>query len=135
MSDQEQEPMKIDDLIAKYIKIREAKSRHKAEYEAQAAKYTEIQEKIEAVLLARFADMGVESVRSHGGTAYISTRTSASMADWDTFRTFCEAQDDPFVFLDRRVSKAAVEQYRAATSDLPPGINWTETRVVNFRKS
>jgi hypothetical protein len=129
------EPMKIDDLIAKYIKVRDAKSQLKAKYEAEAARYTELQDKIEAVLLAKFAELGVESVRSQGGTAYVSTRTSASMADWDTFRAFCESQDDPFVFLDRRVSKAAVEQYRAANDDLPPGVNWTETRVVNFRKS
>ena len=128
-------PLKLDDLVGKYIKLREKKVQLKAAYEASLAPYDELQNKIEALLLAKFAAMGVDSVKTPGGTAYTAVRTSASLGDWDSFRAFCEQQEDPFQYLDRRVSKAAVEHFRDTNDDLPPGVNWSETRVVNFRKS
>ena len=30
--------------------------------------------------------------------------------------------------------KTAVEQFKAVNDDLPPGVNWAETQVVNFRR-
>lgn len=127
--------MKIDSLVEKYIQVREKKSQLKAKYEDEVSRYDQLQDKIEALLLIKFGELGVDSVKTGMGTAYTSTRTSASMADWDSFRSFCAAQEDPYQYLDRRVNKTAVEQYRAANEDLPPGVNWSETRVVNFRRS
>lgn len=127
--------MKMDDLVQTYIKIREKKSQLKAEYEAGIAKYDAVQDKIEALLLQRFGEMGVDSVKTAAGTAYTSVRSSATVADWEAFREFLDHQEDPYVFVERRVSKVAVEQYKAANEDLPPGVNWSETRTVNFRRS
>ena len=127
--------MTMDDLVQKFIQLREKKSQLKAKYDAEVARYDDLQTKIEALLLLRFSEMGIDSVKTEQGTAYSSTRTSASMADWDSFKTFCTAQEDPYQYLDRRANKTAIEQYRAANDDLPPGINWSETRVINFRKS
>lgn len=127
--------MKMDDLVQKFIQLRTKKSQLKAAYDAEVAKYDNLQDKIEALLLLRFSEMGIDSVKTDQGTAYSSTRTSASLADWDSFKMFCEAQEDPYQYLDRRANKTAIEQYRAANDDLPPGINWSETRVINFRKS
>lgn len=128
--------MKMDDLVKTYIQLREKKSQRKAAYDADTARYDELQDKIEALLLHKFGELGIDSVRTEKGTAYASVRSSVSIADWDAFRTFCEAQDDPFTFIDRRPSKTAIEQYKSANDDqLPPGLNWSSTRVVNFRRS
>jgi len=128
--------MKMDDLVKTYIKLREKKSQLKAEFDANTARYDELQDKIEALLLHRFGELGIDSVRTEKGTAYSSVRSSVSIADWDSFRAFCEAQEDPFTFIDRKASKTAIEQYKSANDDqLPPGLNWSSTRVVNFRRS
>lgn len=127
--------MKMDDLVETYIKIREKKSKLKAEYDAKVGKFDEVQDKIEGLLLQRFGELGVDSVKTASGTAYTSVRCSASLADWDVFREFLSQQEDPFMYVERRVSKAAVEQYKAANEDLPPGVNWSEMRTVNFRRS
>jgi hypothetical protein len=37
--------------------------------------------------------------------------------------------------LERRVSKAAVEQYKDEHGNLPPGINWREEITINVRRS
>lgn len=126
--------MKIDEMVSTYIRVREKKSQLKAKYDADKAKYDELQNKIEALLLIKFGELGVDSVKTDKGTAYTAKQTSASVADWDTFFGFVQAHN-AFEMLERRVSKTAVEQYRSANDDLPPGVNWSETRVVNFRKS
>lgn len=127
--------MKMDDLVEAFIKIREKKSQLKAEYDAKVGKFDEVQGKIEGLLLQRFGELGVDSVKTAAGTAYTSVRSSATLADWDVFRAFLTQQEDPFMYVERRVSKVAVEQYKAANEDLPPGVNWNEMRTVNFRRS
>jgi hypothetical protein len=126
--------MKMDSLVETYIKVREKKSRLKAAYDAEVKQYDELQDKIEALLLAKFGELGVDSVKTENGTAYTSVRSSASIADWDTFWAFVK-EHGAYEMIERRVSKAAVEQYKSANDDLPPGLNWSETRVVNFRRS
>jgi hypothetical protein len=126
--------MKMDDLVKTYIQVREKKSQLKAKYDLDKAKYDELQNKIEALLLIKFGEIGVDSVKTDQGTAYTATHTSASIADWDTFFGFVK-EHQAYELIERRVSKAAVEQYKSANEDLPPGINYSETRVVNFRKS
>lgn len=127
--------MTLNDLVEKFITIREKKSQLKAEYEANVAKYDAVAEKIEAMLLKHFSEQGVDSVKTPAGTAYTTIRSAATIADWDQYRAWLAQQEDPYVFLERRVSKNAVETYKAANDELPPGVNWSETRVVNFRKS
>jgi hypothetical protein len=124
----------MDELIKKYIQVRNKKSQLKVAYEAEVAKYVELQDKIEALILQKFGEMGMESVRTDEGTAYINVRTSVSVADPDAFRSYVRETGN-LDLLELRPSKAAVEQHRDATSEFPPGVNWSETRVVNFRKS
>jgi hypothetical protein len=126
---------KVDKLVEKYIQLRESKAKIEAENSARLAPYEEALNLIENALLETFIELGVTSVKTEFGTAYTSVRTTASLADWDVFREFCSQQDDPYAFVERRISKAAVEEYRNAHSDLPPGVNWSETRKVNFRRS
>jgi hypothetical protein len=127
--------MKIDQLVETYIKLRSKLSQLKQEYEEKERPFKEAQEKIEALMLARFGELGVNSMKTESGTAYVAVRSSATIADWDSFKEFLDRQDDPYMFVERRVSKVAVEQYRAANEDIPPGVSWSETKVVNFRRT
>lgn len=126
--------MKLNELAEKYILLRDRKSQIKAKYEAEAAEVQAVMDKIEAVLLKTFDEAGIESVKTAAGTAYRSTRTQASVADWDAFLSFVQ-QHGAWEMLERRCSKSAVEQFKSANDDLPPGLNWREERVVNIRRS
>ena len=126
--------MKLNELVEKYIRIRDRKVKLKAEYEGKVAELDSVLAKIEAVLLKTFQDTGMDSVKTAAGTAYRSTRSQASIADWDAFLSHVR-QNDAFELLERRCSKTAVEQYRAANDDIPPGVNWREEQVVNIRRS
>ena len=126
--------MKLNELAEKYIALRDRKAQLKAEFEGKVAELQAVMDKIEAVLLKTFDDAGIESVKTAAGTAYRSIRTQASVADWDAFLGFVK-QNDAWEMLERRCSKSAVEQFKAANEDLPPGLNWREERVVNIRRS
>jgi hypothetical protein len=125
--------MKIDEIVEKYIALRDRKSQYKAEYEAKVSKIDEVLDKVEGALLKHFEAMGVENVRTKAGTAYKSTRTSATVADWDSFLGFVQ-QQEAWEMLEHRVSKKAVEEYKAANEDLPPGVNWRAEVVVNVKR-
>jgi hypothetical protein len=126
--------MKLSDLVAKYIELRDRKAQHKAEYEQKVAVLEESMDKIEAKLLELFQSTGMESIKTDAGTAYQSVRTSTSVADKEAFLEFVKTREE-WSLLDVRASKLAVEQFVAANEDIPPGINLRQEKVVNVRRS
>ena len=125
--------MDINLIVTKYIQLRDKKGELKAEYDAKVSKIDEVMDKVEAKLLQHFAETGLESVRTDAGTAYKSSRVSATVADWDSLLSHILATED-YQLLEHRVSKKAVEEFKAVNDDLPPGVNWREEVIVNIRR-
>ena len=128
--------MKLDELVANYIKLRDKKSLLKKQYDEKVAKVDAVMDKMEAIILKTFQDSGIDSARTDAGTAYISTRTSATVGSREElFQWVQEDFDERSIFLENRVSKVAVEQYKAANDDLPPGVNFRSELVVGVRRA
>ena len=128
--------MKLNELVEKYIVLRDRRAERKRAYEEADAADVALQEKIEAVLLKTFDENGMDSVKTANGTAYKSTRNSATVGDRDAYINWVlEDPQERQVFLESRCNKSAVEQYKAANDELPPGINWRSELVVNVRRS
>lgn len=125
--------MDVNELVEKYIELRDKKAAFKKEYELKTEKIDTVLDKIEIALLKTFQDSGLDSVSTKAGTAYTSTRATAKVADKDAFMTFV-IEGKNWEFLENRCSKEAVEQFKAANEDLPPGISWSEIRTVNVRR-
>jgi len=126
----------VDDvnLLQLFIALRDRRTARKAAYNEEDAGDRSKQEKIETEFLRRFGDRGIDNVSARGvGTAYRSTRVSATVADWDSLLGHIQDQD-AWELLERRVNKTAVEQFKDQHEDLPPGVNWSESQVVNFRR-
>ena len=126
--------MKLSELVAKYIELRDKKAQIKAEYDGKVAKLDENLDKIEAVLLKTFDSAGMDSVKTEFGTAYTSTRTTASVANPDVFMKYVVA-NEAWHLLEKRAAKSGVEQYKAEHDDVPPGVSWRSERIVNIRRS
>jgi 5'-3' exonuclease len=126
--------MKLSDLVAKYIELRDKKYELKHQYDFKAAQLDEMLGKIEAKLLQVFDTAGMDSVKTEFGTAYASTRSTASVADKETFMNFIK-ENEEWSLMEVRAAKLAIEQYKTANGDLPPGVNYREERVVNIRRS
>lgn len=126
--------MQLDEIIAKYIQLRDKKAQMKAEYEASVAPIQQALDKAEAAMLAIMQQQGVESFRTEAGTVYQSKRTSATVADWDSAFGFIQAEG-LWNMLEKRVNKTAVDEYVAQHQDLPPGINYRSEITVGVRRS
>lgn len=124
-----------DESLTKiYMAARDRRAERKAAYQEADASDKMKQDKIEIEFLRRFQDRGIDSVSIREvGTAYRSTRASATVADWDALLDHIQ-DNEAWELLERRVNKTAVEQFKAEEQDLPPGVNWSETQVVNFRR-
>ena len=128
--------MKLDELVANYIKLRDKKSQLKKQYDEKVAKVDAVMDRMEAIILKTFQDSGIDSARTDAGTAYISTRTSATVGSREEFLSWVlQDPDERSMFLENRVSKVAVEQFKAANDDLPPGINFRSEVTVGVRRA
>ena len=125
--------MKLDEVVKSYIALRDKKADLKADYDAKVAKIDDVMDKVEAKILSYFEESGLESIRTDAGTAYKSTRHSATVADWDSVLAHI-LETENYQLLEHRVSKKAVEEYRMANDDLPPGVNWRSEVTVNIRR-
>lgn len=130
----EQDAPQVAALVERYIALRDRKTELKAAYDASVADIDTAMERVENYLLHVMQELGVESVRTPFGTPYISRRTSASVADWESFLDFVKRNDE-WSMLKRDVTKTVIASWRAAHNDLPPGLNWREERVVNIKRS
>ena len=126
--------MKLDLIVERYVLLRDKKAQIKAEYEASVADITVALNRLEGAILSTLNDQGAESFRTAHGTAYKSTSTSATVADWDSLLGFIK-ENEAWEMLEKRCAKSAIEQYREANDDLPPGVNWREAVSVGVRRS
>lgn len=126
--------MHLDKIVERYIKLRDVKAQMKAEFDASVADINAAMDRLENAILQTLTAQGVESARTEYGTAYKSISTSATIADWDSFLSFV-LENERFDMLEKRCAKTAIEQYRAANDDLPPGVNWKPAVTVNVRRA
>ena len=121
-------------IIEKYIELRDRKQEISNTAKEKIAQIDTVLAQLEAAILQDFQANGFDSVKTEKGTAYRSTRTSATVADWDTFLDFVK-DNQLWNMLEKRCAKATVEQYKDIHGDLPAGVNWREEVVINVRRS
>jgi nanoRNase/pAp phosphatase (c-di-AMP/oligoRNAs hydrolase) len=126
--------MKDSQLVELYVKIRDIRAQRKAAFENEDAVDKEKQEKIEAILLARFQVNGLESIKTEAGTAYQKTTVYTSVADWPIFFEFMK-DNNMWDLMTHSASKTAIQGFRKEKNDLPPGINWREELTIGVRRS
>ena len=127
-------PPKVDALVERYVLLRDRKAAMKKDYDASVLEIDKGMERVEAYLQNLMNELGATSFRTPFGTAYTTLRTSASCADWDSLLPWIQ-DGGHWSALEHRVSKSFVEAYKAEHNDIPPGVNWTEARSVNIKRS
>ena len=124
----------LGDVVKKYIALRDKRDAIMREAKEKCAKLDEHLDKIEGKVMGVLDSLGLESVRTDAGTAYVSERTSATVADWDVTLDHIR-ENELWHMLEKRVNKKAVDEYKAENNDLPPGVNYRVVRALNVRRS
>ena len=124
----------IDQLIDKYIRLRDRKDEMEEKYDTAVAQINEALDKVEAVILAHLNTNNLESVAGTTGTAFKQNVTSATVGDKDAFMNHVRTHS-AWELLDVRANKTAVTEYKTAHENtLPPGVNWREEIVIRVRR-
>lgn len=126
--------MNINEKVKQYIQLRDFKLGKDKVHKADMKKVADAMEVLEIEILKFFEDTGQESSKTDAGTVFKTTKTQAAVADWDAFWKWCLAGEH-FHFLEHRVNKTAVDEYRTANENaIPPGINCAAETTVQFRR-
>lgn len=82
-----------DKIISKYIEIRDKIAEIKRGHEEELRPYNEALEKLDGVLMNKFNEDGVKSLRANSGTAYTENVVSVTVADWESFLGYIKQHD------------------------------------------
>lgn len=123
----------VDQVIEKYMQLRNQKEAAEAAVEAQVATIKAKMQKLEAWIQQQAEAQGVTSFKTPHGTAFLSTVDFANVADWDAVLAFIK-EHGAFDMLERRVSKSAVRAYIDEHKTVPAGVNYGTRVSINIRK-
>ena len=124
----------LDKWIDRYIHLRDRKREIEARHKEELAPYNKLMSEVEGLLLDYMQKAGLKRVAGAGGTAYQSTKLSASIKDGAAFRTFV-ISNQLFNMIDWRANANAVFEYIAEHEGTGvPGVNPTSRVTVNFRR-
>ena len=125
--------VQVDAAIAAYIKLRTKKSEIENKVKAEIDKINADMTKLESWLKTKADEVGTSAFKTPAGTAFLSSKDQASVADWDALLSFIKAEG-AYDMLNKAVNKSAVRAYLDETNKLPPGVNYSTTITVSVRK-
>jgi hypothetical protein len=126
--------MSADDMIDKYIRLRDKVKAIKERHVEELAPYAKAMDVLEAWMLEALNNAKLQSMKSVHGTAYKSTRTSAKVLDWPAVLEFIKTRE-AWDLLEARVSKLAAQAIVDETGQPIPGVETASEIVVNVRKA
>ncbi len=128
------ERMTADDMINKYVKLRDKVKEIKARHTDELRPFGEAMTMLEGWMLEAMNEAGLKSMKSPHGTAYKSLQTSTKVIDWpETLRYIRERE--AWDLLEARVSKTAAAVVVEETGAPIPGVETTSEIRVNVRRA
>lgn len=126
--------MNYDQASQKYLEVRSEIDALERKFKADKAALTEKLTILESWFSARAAEDGLDTVKTPAGTVYWSTHYTATVGSREEFFQFCRSHDQ-WDMVEARASKTGVKSYIEAFGEPPPGVNFSSTKVFNFRKA
>jgi len=127
-------PGTIDEVVAQYVKLRDA---IKAAEDANKAKLAAAKSHLDTLgnkLLEQLNAIGGDSVKTSAGTAYRTTRRSASTEDGETFRRYI-IENEAYEIVDWKPNANAVDDFIASNGSPPPGVKFSMAFTVGVRRA
>lgn len=126
--------MPLDELVGNFIKVRdaikEADDAHKKKMEDVRALLNMLQTEI----LNSLHNAGVDSVSTKHGTAYKTTKTSATIEDKSAFTRHVIGTQS-WDLVDWRANAPAIADFLSENKHEPPGVKFSTYVTANIRRS
>ncbi len=127
-------PDNIDELVDQVVRLRDKLKKADDAHKAKTATARSYKDQLEAKLLEKLNEVGGESVKTAHGTAYRTTRRSATIADGDAFRGYVIG-NDAYDLVDWRANATAIDDFIKSAGSPPPGVNFSQTYTVGVRRA
>lgn len=122
------------ELITEFIQLRDELSQRKADFKAIEDGIKTRQAQIQGELQQVMGQMGVDSLKTPSGTAYLTEKVSVLTSDKEKFLEYIQ-KNKAWELLDVRGSKTAIQEYTLENNDVPPGIELSRFQDVGIRRS
>jgi hypothetical protein len=127
-------PPDFNHRVEQYVKLRDKIKEVKARHEEELKPYNEAKEALEVYVLQWLQALNLEHAATAAGTAYLSTRVSATVKDMSAFWDFVRT-NQLFDLVDKRANAPAVTEYIQKNGAPPPGVNYTTMLSLGVRRS
>jgi hypothetical protein len=125
----------LDKLAQVYIKIRDARTKLKAEFDERDLLLKEQAVTLEASMLDACKDLNASSIRTPHGTIVRSVKSRYWTNDWDSMYRFIE-EHSAFGLLEKRLHQTNMKEFLTENPDLlPMGLNVENEYTVVVRRS
>jgi len=129
------EKVPVEKLVRVFIKIRDTRSKLKAEFEEEDNALKEKLDAIRQALLEHCKEHKVESVRTTEGIFYRSVKRRYWTSDWDSMHQFI-LEHGELGLLDKRLNQTNMRQFLEENPDvMPKGLNADTEYTISVRKA
>ena len=124
----------IDEIVAVYIKIRNAKEDLAREYDDKIAALDEQMRTLKEELLKISKETGVTSFKTDNGTAYRTIKNRYWTNDWESFYGFMR-EHGAMELLEKRIHQTNMREFLEDRPDVhPPGLNVDQEYEITIRR-
>lgn len=102
-------------------------------FEVEDKPLKELETLLGAWLQKYLLDNGLDNIKTKVGTAFLTTKTTASLKDPDEFMKFVIA-NQRFDLMDRKANTTAVRDFLKEKGELPPGANLSSFQTIGVHK-
>ena len=135
MTEEATAPVDLDKLTAIYIKIRDARSDKKREFEAQDKELEDQLSVLASQMLDTCKEMNANSIRTPHGTIIRTIKSRYTTNDWDSMYSFIQ-EHSAFGLLEKRIQQTNMKEFLSENPDiLPMGLNVESEYTVSVRRS
>jgi len=129
-----QMPTSLDAMVDQYVRLRDKIKAVEDANKEKLAPAKQYLEELNAAMLAKLSELGLESGKTPYGTAYKITKKSATIADGEAFRAFV-IENEQFDLVDWRANALAVSAYiDEHEGEQPSGVNYSTFTQAGVRR-
>lgn len=119
--------------LEKYIEARERRRAAKKLFEEKDEPLKKLETDLGLWIQKYLLEAGLDNIKTKVGTAFLTTKTTASLQDPDLFMQHVISTGQ-FELLDRKANMTAVREYLKEHGALPPGANLSSIQTVGVHK-
>lgn len=124
----------FENVVKNYVLIRDKIKEQDKLYDDKMAPLKGLLNELSGKLTSLLEDVGAESIKTAAGTAYSTTRYSASLKDPQAFMEYV-IKSEAWDLLDRKANATAVRDFIATNGSEPPGSKLSVVRSVGVRRA